>query len=257
MVLWTQTHIQTLLPSLAVMLLVAVLMRRWMGKMELRKRMIPLQIIAALMLVLEVGKQIDASIGGYDLYAVPLHYCSLLLLLLPLMAFYKGKHAPVVRELAYGVCMAVTVLTVVYPDLIYSAGNIEGYFESYSDFHTVTFHNLAILACFLMLALDVREDGCKKACGPLALFMLGFCVISATMAQLLQTNYNNFYTCNIAPLEAVRQSVEAVAGALAAKLMYVLIVTALDIAFTLGTYTLYRFLAKRMALPSRKALAKI
>jgi len=243
MVLWTPEHIRTLLPALAVMAVSSLLLRLWLGKKELRIRMIPLQIIAVLLVLLEIGKQIDSFSGGYDLYHIPLHYCSLVLLTLPLMAFYKGKYAAVVRDIACGVCAAVTVLTVIYPDLIYSAGNITGYFSDFQNFHTVTFHNLAIWVFFLILALNIREDS-KGAYKPLAIFILVFCVISATAAQLLQTNYNNFYTCNIAPLEQLRQAVEAAAGTLTAKILYVLIVTAVDIAFTLGAYLLYRFLSR-------------
>ena len=243
MVLWTPKHIQTLLPALGIMILVAVALRIWLGKKELNKRIIPLQIIAVILVLLEIGKQWDSFAGGYDLYHIPLHYCSLVLITLPLMAFYRGKYAATIREIACGVCAAVTLLTVIYPDLIYSAGNIEAYFRDYQSFHTVTFHNLAILAGFLTVALNFREEG-KAAHGSLALFILVFCVFSATGAQLLETNYNNFYTCNIAPLEQLRQAVEAVVGSLAAKIFYVVIVTAVDIAFTLGAYSLYRFLTK-------------
>lgn len=253
MVLWTPEHIQTLLPALGVMLVLAVLLRLWLGKKELRYRIIPLQVVAVILLLLEIGKQWDSFSRGYDLYHIPLHYCSLVLITLPLMAFYRGKHAATVREIACGVCAAVTLLTVIYPDLIYGAGNIQAYFREYQSFHTVTFHNLAIFACFLMLALNFREEG-KAKVRSLAVFILVFCVVSATTAQLLETNYNNFYTCNIPPLEQLRQAVEAVVGTLAAKLLYVVIVTGMDIAFTLGAYSLYRFLS---GFAAKKVLAKV
>lgn len=243
MELWTREHTMTLLPALAVMTVAAIALRKWLGGKEYRVRMIPVQIIAVLLVLLEIGKQVDSICHGYDLYHIPLHYCSLVLVMLPVMAFYRGKAKEIVRSITCGVCMAVTLLTVIYPNLIYSAGNISGYWEGFQNFHTVTFHNLAIFATLLMLALDVYLPG-KQGGKALTLFMLGFCLVSATAAQLLQTNYNNFYTCNIPPLEQLRQIVEAATGALVAKLLYVLIVTALDIAFTLGAFALYKLLAK-------------
>ena len=76
--------------------------------------------------------------------------------------------------------------------------------------------------------------------------MAGFCVVSATMAQLLKTNFNNFYVCNIPPLETVRQAVENACGTVPAMLMYVLIVTVLDVAFVFGSYWLYRLVRNMM-----------
>lgn len=255
MELWTKEHALTLLPALAGMLLLSLLLRLWLGKKSQWVRMIPLQVIAVLLVLLEAGKQIDSFRGGYDLYHIPLHYCSLVLLMLPVTAFYKGKGEAAVRSIAGGICTAVTLLTVIYPNLIYSAGNITGYLSDYQNFHTVTFHNLAILATFLMLALD-QHPSCRQQEGKaLVVFILVFCLISATAAQLLQTNYNNFYVCNIPPLEQLRQMVEAAAGALLAKLLYVVIVTIMDLAFTYGAFSLYRFLAQKMRIAATPASA--
>lgn len=98
MQLWTTGHAMQLLPTLAVMLVAAVLMRLWLGKKELNVRMIPLKIIAVLLVVLEIGKQIvSASDGDYDLYHIPLHFCSLFIFMLPAMAFWNGKGAEKIR----------------------------------------------------------------------------------------------------------------------------------------------------------------
>ena len=54
------------------------------------------------------------------------------------------------------------------------------------------------------------------------------------MAHILKTNYANYYTCNIPVLEQVRLSVENVAGAVLAKLLYIAIVSGLNVAFVIG-----------------------
>lgn len=242
--LWSQAHVKTLLPATLVMLVIAFVLRLTIGKKALHIRMIPIQILAAVIVLLEVGKQITSFARGYDLYHIPLHYCSMLIFALPAMAFYKGKYSEIVRAVSAALCMAMTLLTLIYPCLIYSADNIAGYWEDYLDFHTVTFHNVVILATFLVLALDIYTPQPRGEQRALIVCVSIFCIISATMAQVLQTNYANYYSCNIAPLESVRLAVQAAAGYVAAQLLYVLIVSALNILFTLLAYWVNRLICR-------------
>ena len=87
MELWSKAHIRTLLPALLVMVVLSAVFRLLLGKKSLKIRMIPIQIIAVLLILLEIGKQVCSFRGGYDLYHIPLHYCSLFLFTLPVMAF--------------------------------------------------------------------------------------------------------------------------------------------------------------------------
>ena len=113
------------------------------------------------------------------------------------------------------------------------------------SFHKVTFHNLVMLSAILIPALKIHEPTPKGDWKALVWFMLGFCTISATMAHLLKTNFNNFYRCNIPPLETLRQIVETACGTVPAILMYVVIVTIVDVLFVLGSYRLY-LLARKL-----------
>lgn len=56
MQLWTPTHVQTLLPAIIVMVLIAAVLRLTLGKKDQKIRMIPFQILACLLFVLEIGK---------------------------------------------------------------------------------------------------------------------------------------------------------------------------------------------------------
>lgn len=239
MELWSAWHAKTLLPAFAGMILLTVVLRIWLGNKPLRIRIIPLQIVAVLLFALEVGKQVISLSKGYDLYCLPFHFCSLFIFMLPLAAFYKGKHENAIRGITAALSMSVLALLLIYPCLIYSAGNIERFFKDYMDMHTVAFHNLVMLTAVLFPGLELHEP-CKADMKRVPLFVIGFCAVSATMAQLLKTNFNNFYTCNIPPLETVRQAVQTACGTVPAMLMYVLIVTALDILFVFGSYWLYR-----------------
>lgn len=247
MVLWTWEHTMTLLPALAFMLLLGVVLRLTLGKKSEKLRMIPLQVIACIIVALEIGKQAVSFYRGYDLYHIPLHFCSIFIFALPAMAFYKGKYQDKVRAVTTAWCTATALLTLIYPDLIYGAGNIQEFFQDYLSFHTVTFHNLVILAWILMVALNLHTPAPKGEPKVVAAFVLCYCAVAAIVAQLLETNYNNFYKCNIAPLETLRAAVADALGYGAAQVLYVLIVAVLDILFVLMSYWLFRFLRKIFA----------
>lgn len=240
MQLWTYEHAITVLPGLAVMLLLAVVLRKCLKDKPYAIRMIPISVIAVLILLLEAGKQGMSLWRGYDLYCLPFHFCSLFIFMLPLMAFYKGKGARTVAAITTALCMSVFLLMLIYPNLIYGSWNVRDYFKDYTNFHTVTFHLLVMLAAVLILALELYEPMGRGEIRAVFFFVLGFCAVSATMAHLLKTNYANYYTCNIPVLEQVRLSVEQAAGAVPAKLLYIAIVSALNVVFVYGAQMLCR-----------------
>lgn len=245
MQLWEKEQIQTLLPAIGVMVVLAIILRLTLGKREEKARRIPLQIIAVILLALEVGKQTLSIIKGYDLYHIPLHYCSLFIYVLPVMAFYKGKHRQKVNAIGAGICAALTLLMLIYPGIIYSGANVREYFTNYFSFHTVTFHNLAMFAFPVILALELHtpQKGDGKA---VAVFALGFTVVAGTMAQVLKTNFANFYSCNVAPLETVRLNMQEVIGVVPTQIIYVAIVAVLHIGFTVLSYVLYSLVRNRI-----------
>ena len=247
MTLWTPTHVQTLLPAILVMLAIAVILRLTIGKKDRETRMIPFQFFSCALVVLEIGKQAFSLYRGYDLYHLPFHFCSMLIFLPAIMAFYRGKYEKTVSCITTAVLAAVFILTSVYPDLIYSAQAVKEFTTNFFSFHTVAFHNIAMLLFLLIPALDLHEPEPQGEPKKVLLFILGFCVISASMAHLLQTNFNTFYTCNIAPLEAVRVAVENVTGSTVAAIVYVLIVTIMDLSFVTGSYWFYRLIHKLLA----------
>ena len=247
MELWTKEHAITVLPALAGMLILCAVLRITLLKKDLETRMLPLKILGVLIVLLEIGKQALSFAQGYDLYHIPLHYCSLFIFMIPVMAFYRGKHQDKVGGITAALCGAEFLMMIIYPNLIYGAWNVQAYFKGYFDFHTVTVH-LLIMLCFLLIpTLNLHTPAKKGEQKAIIIFMLCFCAVSATAAQLLETNYNNFYQCNIPPLESLRQAVEAVTGAVMAKIFYVLCVTVMDLLFTSGAYWMYRGLRKLVA----------
>lgn len=247
MELWTREHAQTLIPAVAVMLAVGVILRLTLGNKEEKIRMIPFQIVACIMVALEIGKQAVSLSRGYDLYHLPFHFCSLFIFMVPLMAFYKGKHVQKVRCITAALTASLFLLMLIYPALIYSSGNIQNFFGDFLDMHTVAFHNAAMLEFVLIVALKLHTPQKKGEVKAVVWFILGFCTVSATMAQVLKTNYANYYTCNVPPLEALRLSVQGAVGEIPARILYILIVSAVNVVFVVGAYWVYRFVRQLAA----------
>lgn len=244
MELWSPEHTQTLLPALIVMILVCIGLRAWLGKKDLKIRMIPLQIAAVLFLLLEVGKQVVSFSRGYDLYHIPLHFCSLILFTLPVMAFYNGKYAQGIRSVATAVCCAIFWLTAIYPCLIYGAGSIDNFFNDYLDFHTVAFHNLAMLTFLMILFLDLHTPSPKGEHKRIVIFLTTFCVVAAVVSQLLETNYAGFYHCNVGPIEDIRLMLQPTLGYAPTQIIYVAGLTAVHYGFVIGFYCIYKLLRR-------------
>ena len=243
MELWTKEHALTLPFAVIVFAVITFLLYRLIGNKERHIRIIPLQVIAVLLLLLELGKQILSFEDGYDLYHLPFHFCSLFIFILPAAAFYHGKYQNTVCGIAAAFCGAVTFLMLIYPNIIYPPYDVQQFFDSYFSFHTVVFHNLVILAFFCIVALQIHTPtkGEQKA---IVLFVIGFCIVAATMSQLLKTNYANMYTCNVPVLETVRLSLQGTLGYWPAQILYVTVNSCLHLPFVWGSYHLYCVIRK-------------
>ncbi|MBP3415578.1 MAG: YwaF family protein [Clostridia bacterium] len=240
--LWTTTHAITLIPAIAVMILAAAILRKAIGDKPLKIRMIPYQVLACIIVALEIGKQLVSFSRGYDLYHIPLHFCSLFIFTMPVMAFYNGKHKNTVTAITSAISASLFLLMLIYPNLIYGEWNVKNFFVDFLDFHTVAFHNIVMFAFLLIVFLGLHTPDTKKDPKAALLFILCFCVVSSTMAQILKTNYANYYTCNIPALEEVRVSLQGVIGVVPTQILYIIIVSVLNLLFVLMSYWIYYLL---------------
>lgn len=238
--LWTLAHAKTLLPALALMIVIAGVLRVTIGDKPLKIRMIPFQVLACMAVLLEIGKQVVSLLRGYDLYHLPFHFCSLFIFALPAMAFYNGRHKRVVTAVTCSLGAALFLLMLIYPNLIYSAENIENFFGDFMNLHTVAFHNIAMFEFVLIVFLGLHTNDTKRDIKAVVLFTICFCIVSATMAQILKTNFANFYTCNIPVFESLRTALQGVLGAGVTQAIYVSVVALLHILFVFLSYWMYR-----------------
>jgi hypothetical protein len=74
-----------------------------------------------------------------------------------------------------------------------------------------------------------------------------YCIVAGIVSHILKTNYNNLYSCNIPPLESIRTTLHGIIGYVPTQILYVIVVTCLDIAFVIGAYYFYRLCRKLLA----------
>ncbi len=243
MELWSPNHVKTLLPSFIIMIILGIILRIFLGKKPEKIRMIPFQICTVFILILEIIKQVLSIAEGYDLYHIPLHFCSLFLYLLPAMSFYNGKYKDRVRAVTTAVCGALFMLMMIYPNVIYSGDAIQGTFKSFWDFHTTVFHTVATFTFVLIVCLDLHKQNFKKDIISVLIFTAVYCVVAGSMAQIIQTNFNNFYSCNVPPIEDLRLSVIASLGYGVAQTIYVVLVSIVNLIFVTLAYLFYKLIA--------------
>lgn len=256
MELWTFEHFITFVPAVIVMIIITFILRKFLGNKPHNIRMIPFQILAAILLLSEILKQVFSFIRGYDLYHIPLHVCSLFIFLIPLMAFYNGKGKEVIRTFACTVCVSLSLFMTIYPNLIYSPGNITNFFNDYFDFHTVFFHNVVVFEFILIIGLNLHSTEGKTYTKHVLIASAAYAVVAAVMAQLLQTNFSNFYSCNIGPLNDLINMIKDSLGYAAGQTIYVIVLIFLHIGFFTGSYYLYKLIEKLIAKFNKKCISE-
>ena len=239
---WTLIHFKQLIPTLLVLFLLSILAAKLLEGCSQQTKYIPLKVISVLLLALEVAKQIKSvsADGVYDLFSLPFHYCSLFLLLLPLHAFYHGKHKHIASAATLSSLGALAVLMLLMPAVIYSDVSIQNFFVTFIDFHTVVFHSLCILYLMLTITLRLYEfKNTGKELLAIGVFLAIYLVIATFFAYTLEVNFHNLYRCNITFIDEIRLAVIEKAGAWG-TVLYVGALSVVTVLFTYATYFLVK-----------------
>ena len=251
--LWTMTHLYQIAPTFLVLAILAIVTAKLLAKSKPSLKYLPLQIISVTLLILEVGKQINSGLGGsYNLYALPFHYCSLFLYLLPFHAFYHGKHSHITNAAAFTCLASLALDMLLMPAVIYSDGNIKNFFGSYGDFHTVFFHNLVVFYFMLTIALKLYDLRPKRDLKIVTVFLAIYVIIAAILSYSLKVNFHNLYHCNIGFIEDIRVAIVNKIG-IFGTLLYVSILFILTILFAYAAYFLARLVIKGIEKIGKKA----
>ena len=233
--LWTKEHFYLIIPSFIVFIVFGVFLGKALKDKSEKVKYLPLQIITLVLLALEFMKQGYNLKGGYDLYALPFHYCSLFLYLLPFHSFYKGKYKKITDNMSLSCLASLFLFMLVMPDVVFSAGNIRGCFETFSSFHTVVFHLLVSLYFVLTVSLKLYNFDVKKDLKVTAIFLAIYVIIATIMSFSLKVNFHNLYKCNLGMVEDIRLKVMEAIG-IFGHILYVVILFFLTILFAYAAY---------------------
>lgn len=237
--LWTLSHFYTLVPSVIAMVIITGVLYIFLLKdKSLNIRMLPFQILNVFLLLIEVIKQILSIIEGYQYHYLPFHFCSLFLVVLPTMAFYRGPYQDVLGCLSSSLCLSLFLFMSVYPNLLYGPDAISTFFTNYFNFHTVTFHSIPLFALILIIGLRLHKPTKKWHFIPILIVMVCFCFIASVVAYTMEVNFSSFYYCHIPPIEEARLKLVEKIGFFG-KLIYTFTAWILHITVVLISYVLY------------------
>ena len=248
---WSKYRAFTLIPVFLLIIVASYFLYKVLKNKEDRKRMLPITIVTIVLLVLEFFKQLLSIIRGYDLYHIPLHFCSLFLYFLPLAVFYKGKLNNTFRVLAGVISTCLFLFMSIYPLLIYPDADIDKIKVFFSgediyrffQFHSVVFHNIALLPFFFFAFGKVCEFDTKKDIKAIVIAFAIYAVIAGSLANIIDTNFNNFRSCNADFLENVRVGLVDSMGAIG-QLIYVLIIGVGTILVPIAAYFILKLFTK-------------
>ncbi|MBO4666714.1 MAG: YwaF family protein [Bacilli bacterium] len=229
---WSRFRAYTLIPVFLFIILSSYFLYKALKNKDEKTRMIPIVVVTIVLLVLEFFKQLLSIIRGYDLYHIPLHFCSLFLYFLPLASFYKGKYKDVFRTLAGVISTCLFLFMAIYPLLIYPDNDVnlmKEFFRGddiyrFFQFHSVIFHNFALFSFFFFAFSNVAKHDTKRDIKVIIIAFLIYSVIAGTLANVIDTNFNNFRHCNADFLENVRLSLVNGMGAFG-QVIYVIMIS--------------------------------
>ncbi|MBP5407984.1 MAG: YwaF family protein [Bacilli bacterium] len=248
---WSQQRAFALIPVFIIIIISSFIISKLLANKDEKTRMLPVKIVTIILLVMEFFKQLLSIIRGYDLYHIPLHFCSLFLYFLPLAVFYNGKHKDIFRTLAGVISACLFLFMSVYPLLIYPDSDMETMkiflrgedIYRYFQFHSVIFHNVALLAFFLLAFSNVLKHDTKKDIKVIIIAFAIYAIIAGSLANLIDTNFNNFRSCNADFLENVRLSlVNSMAGF--GQFIYVVIIAIGTIIVPILSYLVLKLFEK-------------
>ncbi|MBE7075501.1 MAG: hypothetical protein E7375_00330 [Clostridiales bacterium] len=179
------------------------------GKSEKIKN-IPLHIIAALMIGLEIAKQLYFLISGtYHLGVIPVHFCSYMIMIISLAQWLPKKYSTFFQVPAVVFSILIWALLLIHPSSM--IGNYSAtMFQSFPGFHSFFFHSLVV--CYAVFRLVL----CKHSLKWIYLLSFPVCVLfyaayAVPVAFKLGFNYINILYSYFQPLENFRLSCGQVA----------------------------------------------
>lgn len=240
---WTKMHAITWLPCLIIFVAITWFLAKKLKDKDEFIKMLPTRIIAILIVIFEIFKQVISIKEGYSLYHLPFHFCSLFVFLFPLFAFYKGKYAEHIKTTSMTACTMLLMFMLICPNTIYSNNSISEFFIDLFSFHTVIFHNIVIFGFLYILFSETYTIDTKRDYKSQFVIFSIYSAIACVVSQVLKENFNSFYTCRLSIVEEFRLILVDKIGWWA-QLIYVIGMYIVTLLFGILCYWILRGLSK-------------
>ena len=191
--------------ALFVIIIMGVVLKHVLRNQNETRRQIPLMVIAGVLLVLEIVKQVYHIIcGDWHTWYIPLHFCSYFLVWYAVALFTRGK----IRQTMYACSLTggfiVSLLLLVAPRMILHSATVD-IFANFNNFHTFFYH-IGVMAYWIwMLLLKVYHYETAHLKRTIV-FHIGFFFVTIIGAHVFQENFTNVLRADIAIMEDLRLS---------------------------------------------------
>lgn len=164
---------------------------------------IPLKVVAGFLIVLEIAKQIYyISSGTYPLNVIPVHFCSLIVVLIAFAQFMPAKIANWFHVPSVVFSFVVLPLVLVHPHAMIGSAS-QGVFVNFHHFHAFVFHMLVIAYPIFNLVLIKKQLKLSNSFNLVACIAF-YASYAIPVAFKLNINYMNILYSYFAPLEEFR-----------------------------------------------------
>ena len=115
---WTESQNEILPIAFTIVIIVSIIVGILLKNKSQKIKNLPFVIITIILLIAEVIKQIRAIDIGYNLWSIPLHYCSMFLLWFSLASFGRGKVQDAGRKISLITGLPFIVSFIICPNTI-------------------------------------------------------------------------------------------------------------------------------------------
>lgn len=237
---WSNTDVIAIPIALVLILGLAVLFYFVLKNKSDKVKHIPLYVVAISLVVLEVTKQIYHAVRGtYNVNTIPVHFCSLIVVIICLAEFLPKKISKYFNIPSVVFSLITLGLLLIHPSSMIgkSSANI---FGNFSNFHAFMFHIIVIAYPIFKLAILRHKISFKQSLS-LVVCVLFYATYAVPVAFALNNNYVNIIYSYFAPLENFRNT----CGQVAYDVLLFIIVIAVSYAVFGIWYLIEKLIEKR------------
>lgn len=201
---WTKNEAIIVPVGLVIIILLSIIINFCLRNKSDKIKRIPLFIITIIVLILEIIKQIYSIVVGYNLWKLPLHFCSIFLFVFSFASFGKGTLRKIGDVISLSGGFAVLVAFLVSPRNI--IGNAcDNVFASFDTFHTFTYHFLVFFYFFILIGSNLVQAKFSDL-KYVVTAVLGYAIIAIVAGYTLNVNFCSVLHNSYSFLEAIRLS---------------------------------------------------